>query len=192
MINHPERTAIARTQPSAPARQITEHLASVLGVITILDFGTGKSLDVQYYREHGLQAEGYDENPAYGWPRPASVDFDFVACVYVLNVRDSRADRIEALQDAAGFLRTGGHMLVVTRSVKEIMGKATERGWPVHNDGYWSDKGKGTFQRGIDRAEILDMAQEAGCDAADMSAYRWNSIGGASWALLKKALPPNR
>jgi SAM-dependent methyltransferase len=192
MINHPERTAIARTQASAPARQIAEHLASALGVITTLDFGTGKSLDVRYYCEHGLQAEGYDENPGYGWPRPASVDFDFVACVYVLNVLDSRADRIQALHDAAGFLRTGGHMLVVTRSVKEIMGKATKRGWPAHNDGYWSDKAEGKFQRGIDRAEILDMAREVGCDAADMSAYRLNPIGGASWALLKKALPPKR
>lgn len=182
MINHPERTAIARSKPSAPARQITDNLVSALAVHTILDFGTGKSLDVRHYREHGLQAEGYD----CGWPPPASAAFDFVACVYVLNVLDSRAARIEALQDAAAFLRTAGHMLVVTRSVQEIMGKATKRGWPVHNDGFWSDKATGTFQRGIDRAEILDMAQEAGGDAADMGAYRWNPIGGASWALLKK------
>ncbi|MEV7544936.1 hypothetical protein [Streptomyces sp. NPDC089915] len=82
--------------------------------------------------------------------------------MFVLNVLPDPGARIRALQDAAMFVRPGGHVVVVTRCPEEITKAAAVGNWTAHHDGYWSSEGKGTFQRGISAAETTALARHAG------------------------------
>ncbi|WP_328965701.1 hypothetical protein [Streptomyces virginiae] len=82
--------------------------------------------------------------------------------MFVLNVLPDLGARIRALQDAAAFVRPGGHVVVATRSPEEITKAAAGGSWTAHHDGYWSSEGKGTFQRGISAAETTALARHAG------------------------------
>lgn len=82
--------------------------------------------------------------------------------MFVLNVLPDPGARIRALQDAAAFVRPGGHVVVVTRSPEEIAKAAAGGSWTAHHDGYWSSEGKGTFQRGVSAAETTALARHAG------------------------------
>jgi hypothetical protein len=141
---------------------VTEHLAVPLGVRSVLDHGCGRGTDVAHYRSAGLDAEGFDPHDDFGWPRPRRAGFDLVTSTFVLNVLPNPWQRVQALKDAASFARPGGHVVVVTRSPEEIVKAAAGGGWPVHHDGFWSSRSKGTFQRGIGPAEITALARRAG------------------------------
>ncbi|MCX4663723.1 methyltransferase domain-containing protein [Streptomyces uncialis] len=158
----PHKTAMSRQAPSPASRAVTGYLTSPLSVASVLDHGCGRGADVAHYRSAGLDAEGYDPHDDFGWPRPDSTVFDLVTSMFVLNVLPDPWQRIEALKDAASFARPGGHVVVVTRSPDEITKAAADGGWTAHHDGYWSSRSKGTFQRGIDPAEITALARRAG------------------------------
>ncbi|MGW1641477.1 methyltransferase domain-containing protein [Streptomyces lavendulae] len=158
----PHKTAMSRQSPSPAARAVTAHLTSPLGIRTVLDHGCGRGADVAHYRAAGLEADGYDPHEGFGWPRPKKSGFDLVTQMFVLNVLPDPWARIRALQDAAAFVRPGGHLVVVTRSPEEITKAAAAGRWTAHHDGYWSSEGKGTFQRGISAVETTALAQHAG------------------------------
>jgi hypothetical protein len=82
--------------------------------------------------------------------------------VFVLNVLPDPWQRLEALRHAAGFLRPGGRLFVVTRSPGDVEPRATAANWPVHHDGYWSNRGKGTFQKGVTTDEIIALGRRVG------------------------------
>lgn len=158
----PHKTAMSRQTASPASRAVTEHLTGPLGVRTVLDHGCGRGVDIAHYRAAGLDAEGFDPHPGFGWPRPDRGGFDLVTSMFVLNVLPDPWQRIQALKDAASFTRPGGHLVVVTRSPEEIAKAAADGGWPAHHDGFWSSESKGTFQRGIDPHEITNLARHAG------------------------------
>ncbi|MFF3087619.1 methyltransferase domain-containing protein [Streptomyces nojiriensis] len=158
----PHKTAMSRQGASPAARAVTRHLTGPLGVRTVLDHGCGRGSDVAHYRTAGLDADGYDPHEGFGWPRPEREGYDLVTQMFVLNVLPDPGARIRALQDAAAFVRPGGHVVVVTRSPEEITKAAADGSWTAHHDGYWSSKGKGTFQRGISAAETTALARHAG------------------------------
>lgn len=162
----PHKTAMSRQAASPAARAITGHLTGPLGVRTVLDHGCGRGADVAHYRAAGLDADGYDPHEDFGWPRPERDGYDLVTQMFVLNVLPDPGARIRALQDAAAFVRPGGHVVVVTRSPEEITKAATAGSWTAHHDGYWSSAGKGTFQRGISAAETTALARHAGLTPA--------------------------
>ncbi|MEU2835085.1 methyltransferase domain-containing protein [Streptomyces lavendulae] len=158
----PHKTAISRQGASPAARAVTGHLTGRLGVRTVLDYGCGRGADVAHYRAAGLDADGYEPHEGFGWPRPEREGYDLVTQMFVLNVLPDPGARIRALQDAAAFVRPGGHVVVVTRSPEEITNVAAGGSWTAHHDGYWSSEGKRTFQRGISAAETTALARHAG------------------------------
>jgi SAM-dependent methyltransferase len=182
----PENTAIPRTQRSAPARAVAEILAPALGVQTLLDYGCGRGIDVDWYRQRGLQAEGFDPHAPFGFDRPPSATFDLVTCVYVLNVLDDPRARREVLLSAQSFARPGGAVLVVTRAAASIEREAAKRGWPRHHDGWWSNRARGMFQHGLTRDEIIALGREAGHEAHDI-APPLKLDSDTTWALLVRA-----
>ncbi|MGW2588206.1 methyltransferase domain-containing protein [Streptomyces virginiae] len=158
----PHKTAMSRQAASPAARAVTGHLTGPLGIRTVLDHGCGRGADIAHYRAAGLDADGYDPHEGFGWPRPERDGYDLVTQMFVLNVLPDPGARIRALQDAAAFIRPGGHVVVVTRSPEEIMKAAAGGSWTAHHDGYWSSEGKGTFQRGISAVETTALARHAG------------------------------
>ncbi|MET9109694.1 endonuclease/exonuclease/phosphatase family protein [Streptomyces zhihengii] len=162
----PHKTAMNRQAPSPASLAVTEYLIGPLGIKTVLDHGCGRGSDVTHYRSAGLNAEGFDPWDDFGWPRPAQTGFDLVTSVFVLNVLPDPWQRIQALKDAASFIRPGGHVVVVTRSPEEINKAAVDGRWSAHHDGFWSSQAKGTFQRGITPGEITALARHAGLQPA--------------------------
>jgi SAM-dependent methyltransferase len=157
----PHKTAMNRTGPSPASQAVTAYLTRPLAVTSVLDHGCGRGADIAHYRSHHLDADGFDPHDGFGWPRPHRRDYDLVTSMFVLNVLPDPWQRIQALQDAASFTRPGGHVVVVTRSPDEIAKAATDGRWSPHQDGFWSSRSKGTFQRGIDSAEITALARWA-------------------------------
>ncbi|MFI8265526.1 methyltransferase domain-containing protein [Streptomyces sp. NPDC085665] len=166
----PHKTAMSRQAASPAARAVTGHLTGPLSVRTVLDHGCGRGADVAHYRAAGLDADGYDPHEGFGWPRPERDGYDLVTQMFVLNVLPDPGARIRALQDAAAFVRPGGHVVVVTRSPEEITKAAAGGSWTAHHDGYWSSEGKGTFQRGISAAETTALARHARLAPAERAA----------------------
>lgn len=166
-VYQPHRTAMSRQSPSPASRAVTRDLIDALGVTSVLDHGCGRGADVALYRSLGLDAEGYDPHDGFGWPRPRRRGYDLVTSMFVLNVLPDPWQRIQALRDAASFVRPGGHVVVVTRSPEEITAFAAGHGWTAHHDGFWSSRSRGTFQRGISAPEIVALARRAGLVPAE-------------------------
>ncbi len=158
----PHKTAMSRNGPSPFARAVAEVLAPKLEVTSVLDHGCGRGADVRFYRDCGLDAEGWDPHPGFGWQEEPQRQFDLATSVFVLNVLPNPWERIKALQHVARFVRPGGWLLVVTRSPQDIDRRAEAASWQSHHDGYWSSEGKGTFQRGISTEEITALGGLAG------------------------------
>ncbi|MFE7132430.1 methyltransferase domain-containing protein [Streptomyces sp. NPDC057638] len=165
--HQPHKTAMSRQMPSPASRTVTEYIAGPFGLHSVLDHGCGRGADVAHYRSAGLDAEGFDPHDDFGWPRPERSGFDLVTSVFVLNVLADPWQRIQALKDAASFARPGGYVVVVTRSPEEITKAAAAGGWRSHHDGFWSNRSKGTFQRGISPSEISALARRAGLQSAE-------------------------
>ncbi len=135
---HSHRTAIARKTPSKPLRILLEK-----GYISkndrILDFGCGKGRDVEYLRENGYDAYGYDPyNPEYSdmkvlIPHHYTVVLNF----YVLNVIPIR-ERYDVVDDLYYYTRPKGEIYIAVRDTSE-----TIHGQP-YEDGLISSRG--TFQ----------------------------------------------
>jgi hypothetical protein len=182
------RTAMTRRSPSPFARNLMEVVAPKLSVGSILDYGCGRGTDVIHYRQGGLHADGYDPYPPFGWAhRPTAIaGYDLVTLVFVLNVLPDPWERVRVLTQAARYLRPGGHMLVVTRSPREIQTRAAQAGWVRHNDGYWSSERQRTFQRGISEAEIERLAGRANLSVAAREQHLLRPVPAACQLLLAR------
>jgi Methyltransferase domain/Endonuclease/Exonuclease/phosphatase family len=158
---HSHKTAMARRGPSPFARAVADSLPRQ-GFGSVLDYGCGRGADVAFYRQAGLLADGYDPYSPFGWHvRPTGV-YDMVTLIFVLNVLPDAWQRLRVLRDAERHLSRGGRMLIVARSPRSIETSARRGRWPQHNDGYWSSRSKGTFQRGISTEELVFLADRAG------------------------------
>ncbi|MGH3755944.1 MAG: methyltransferase domain-containing protein, partial [Pseudonocardiaceae bacterium] len=165
--DQPHKTAMSRGRPSPFARAVAEALAPALKVASVLDHGCGRGADVRFYRDRGLDAEGWDPHSGFGWQQEPQRQFDLVTSVFV--VLPNPWERIKALQHAARFMRPGGRLLVVTRSPHDIDRRAAVASWTPYHDGYWSSEGKRTFQRGIRAEEIAVLGQRAGLVVSNRS-----------------------
>lgn len=158
----PEKTAIHRKEPTPIARKLTYLIDSLSLGKSVLDYGCGYGEDVRFYRAAGLRAEGYDPHPPFGWSIKPKGPFDVVTLIFVLNVLPDPWIRWKTLSEATTYLSRDGFMVVVARSPGAINREAAKKNWPKLNDGYWSHEGKGTFQRGLRREDILALATRAG------------------------------
>lgn len=181
----PENTAIARAKPSCPAREVMR-FASDLSVRSILDHGCGRGRDVAWYQKQGWNAEGYDPPGLFDFSVRPTTRFDLVTSVFVLNVLDSPTARLEALCDAASFVKPSGALFVVTRSDTHIKQEAKSKGWQKHSDGWWSKPSRGMFQHGLSHGEILKLGRQAGL-AQHPTAVTVRLSADSSWALLTPA-----
>lgn len=169
------KTAMGRARPSPFARSVVAGLVPGLGIGNVLDHGCGRGGDLAYYREAGIDADGWDPHPGFGRTTLPARRYDLVTSIFVLNVLPDPWQRIRALQHAAGFVRPGGWLLVVTRSPADIQARAAAGGWPAFHDGYWSHQAKATFQKGISTDEIVAMARHAGLQPAAGQALSYGS-----------------
>src|ERR1043166_1681750 len=80
---NPARTAMRRKNPSPIARALRETgFLAAHRVRTVLDYGCGVGRDVEYYRELGLQAEGYDPHEPFGWSSLPTGCYDLVTNLF--------------------------------------------------------------------------------------------------------------
>ncbi len=164
MYWRPHNTAISRPHPTKAAEYVTSGFFSkLLGErIRLLDYGCGRGKDLEFYREMGFDAVGYDPYPEFGFSQMPSGLFDLVLNIFVLNVLPTSVERFEVIRKAAEFLRKDGLLLLVTRSKSEIDREARQKDWKVYNDGFCSDYRKGTFQKGLTTEELIDLTGKAG------------------------------
>ncbi|MFC2171402.1 methyltransferase domain-containing protein [Acidobacteriota bacterium] len=181
----PHKTAMARQSPSPIAVKVVNDLTQMKTIRSILDYGCGRGEDVRYYRESGLNAEGYDSYAHFGRSSKPVGEFDLVTLVFVLNVLPDPWSRIQVLREVVQFLDKSGELLVVTRSPAEIERESRKKGWPEHNDGFWSHEGKGTFQRGIGRGELLGLASRVGLELSPMDG-KMQFQSGATHVLFRR------
>ncbi len=179
----PHKTAMSRVRPSPFARTVIDVLVPNLGITSVLDHGCGRGSDVDHYRVAGLDADGWDPHPAFGWTAKHDREYDLVVNIFVLNVLSDPWQRIKALQHAVQFVRPGGHLFVVTRSPADIEPRAASANWPSQQDGYWSSEARGTFQRGISTEEIIALGLRAGLEPATEQALL-TSLSAAGQTLL--------
>ncbi|MDQ1527918.1 MAG: hypothetical protein QOG18_2531 [Microbacteriaceae bacterium] len=183
----PHKTAMSRVRPSPFARTVMDVLVPRLGITSILDHGCGRGIDVDHYRAAGLDADGWDPHPSFGWTAEHDRQYDLVANIFVLNVLPDPWQRIQALQHAAQFARPGGCLFVVTRSPADIDAKAASVNWPSHQDGYWSSEAKGTFQKGICTEEIIALGLRAGLEPAAEQALLTRTSAAGKALLVRPA-----
>lgn len=149
------KTAIARAGPSAIAARLdADGILTRFNIGSVLDFGCGYGRDVEFYRSLGLEAEGFDVETRFGFPRPNGRSFDLVTVVYVVNVLPTVEARLEAVREAATFVKPGGCLLIAARSEAAVRREARKGQWRSWGDGWVSSEAKGTFQTGI-RPEFL-------------------------------------
>ena len=154
------RTAMQRSSPSVPARYLMAH-----GFLTgrVFDWGCGRGRDLDYFREHGLAAEGYD--PKYlsqVCPSARKEPFDAVTLTYVLNVMPQERERLEVLSEIFAFLPPAGKVFITVRTNLEIESQR-RRDWKPLLDG-WLTPNR-TFQKGFEPAEVTTLLTQVGFDA---------------------------
>lgn len=115
------RTAIRRGGPSMPVRWLFER-----GLIEepVLDFGSGQGEDVQWLRQQGLEADGFDpvHDPE---PLPARKKYKTVLCTYVINTLP-RSHEARVLDDVQRRVAPGGTAFITVR--KDSSGGKTAAG----------------------------------------------------------------
>lgn len=164
------RTAIRRPGPSQIARGLwQQEILMGLRISRILDFGCGYGNDVEFYRDKGFAAEGFDIEPKFGYRTRPEGQFELVTAVYVINVLPSHEHRLAALRDAASFVWPGGYLLVAARTENEIRQEAERKNWTPISDGWVSHPSKKTFQKGIGRDEMRQLMISVGMDLIDCS-----------------------
>lgn len=135
--NGSHKTAMARRGPSPVARAVVDRLVRRLPIESVLDYGCGRGVDVLYYRQLGLRADGYDPHPSFGWVTEPPGNYDLITVIFVLNVVADPATRLDILGHVAALVSAEGFVLLVTRSRRAIERQAAKSRWRKHNDGYW-------------------------------------------------------
>jgi len=125
-MNNSAKTAIKRKTLSAPSRELVK--ANVLQG-KILDFGCGRGDDAKR-----LKVAKYDPNHS---PEMPKGKYDTIYCHYVLNVLDTKKERVEVVETIKKKLKKKGTAYITVRR-------------DIKKEGVTS---KGTYQENI----ILDL-----------------------------------
>ena len=167
-------------------------------ILSVLDFGAGKSFDADLIGEMhpGIETAAYDPNA----PRlsetiatdvvPSREHYDLVLVNFVLNVQQTRAEAMEVLKAAMSHVRYAGYIWVATRSKATIEKEAQNRGWGAPNaDGAYRSRtikstGGSTWQLGLDSADIEAMVAQSGQGFSLVNTQGDISLGkDCGWAL---------
>ncbi|WP_158307369.1 DNA phosphorothioation-associated putative methyltransferase [Hoyosella subflava] len=142
-------TAMRRVELSRPIR-IGLETGLIRGGDSIFDYGCGHGHDVEFLREMGHTADGWDPNHR---PDGALRKASIVNLGFVLNVIEEPLERIEALKRAFDLAHRA--LIVAVRTVHEakILSTASE-----YSDGVLT--GTDTFQRFFAQAEAREFLDE--------------------------------
>lgn len=148
-------TAPNRRGPSVPARILVENNL-IIG--PIFDWGCGHGVDVEYFRQNGIEAYGWDpihnqENKPELFPKGY---FGFVNCAFVLNTLPDMEQRKEVIKDIYNFLPEDGYLILTLRAKQELKRKIKST-WKKYGDGYITSKG--TFQKGYTSDEAVKLVE---------------------------------
>ncbi|MBI2426050.1 MAG: methyltransferase domain-containing protein [Candidatus Hydrogenedentes bacterium] len=88
---------------------------------TILCYGCGRGVDVNWLRMRRLHAQGYDPYEPYGFAEAPKGAFDVVILAYVMKRLQTHENRRETLRKAAGHVRPGGHLVIITRNWSQFV-----------------------------------------------------------------------
>ena len=151
---HRHRTALFRSGLSKPIR-----LALDAGLLKpgmrVFDYGCGRGSDVEFLRDLGYPAVGWD--PAF-FPGEPKSPADLVNLGYVLNVIENPTERLGVLRDAWAL---AGETLVVSTLVRGQEGHARAQ---AHGDGVVTSRR--TFQKYFEQGELQGMLEAAlDCEA---------------------------
>ena len=155
---HRHRTALFRSGLSKPIRLALD--AGLLNPgISVFDYGCGRGSDVEFLRDLGYTAMGWD--PAF-FPDEPKARADLVNLGYVLNVIENPTERLGVLRDAWAF---AGETLVVSALVRGQEGHARAQ---AHGDGVVTSRR--TFQKYFEQGELQGMLEAAlDCEAHALS-----------------------
>jgi citrate synthase len=148
------KTAALRRRESVPARIVAHRRRPR----RLLDYGCGRSRDVEYFRSLGIEAMGYDPFHAPIDLGPLAASFDLVMCTYVLGTLPPES-RSAALAGVRRLLCPGGRLVVSVRDRIEVE-RERRASWLPEADGWRTHRG--TFQKGFTRAEVLELLSQAG------------------------------
>ncbi len=148
----------------------------------VLDYGAGKLRNAKHLNSKGFCVDVLDtplQTSKWGYEDFFEVGFvyddvskitktyDAILCSFVLNVIPDRDDRVSILKNIKKLLKDAGIAVIETRSGKDIAESKTAQ---VYRDGYLMGTGKvKTFQRAINKAELIEISKEAGLNVSDLS-----------------------
>jgi len=135
------RTAISRSNFSAPMQALERH-NYLDGSRAVFDYGCGKGNDIHSLKDNGVPAFGWDphfRSDAEKSPAP------IVNLGFVINVIETREERIEVLRDAFSYAE---EILVVS----VMLAAHVEDTWHPFGDGVITRRG--TFQKYFSQEEI--------------------------------------
>ena len=146
------KTALNRRGPSVPARTLVQKRL-IPKDSRIFDWGCGFVSDVKFFQEQGFFVRGWDPIHKPKMPTEASHlhFFDWVHCMYVLNVLTEPIQREKLLEDIYNFLPVNAQLSLAVRAKKDLQ-RVKKRNWKRHNDGWITNSG--TFQRGFNYDEL--------------------------------------
>lgn len=167
-------------------------------ILSVLDFGAGKSFDADLIGEMypGIESTAYDPNARHLSETiatdvvPSRGHYDLVLVNFVLNVQQTRAEAMEVLKAAMSHVRYAGYIWIATRSKATIEKEARKRGWGAPNsDGAFKSRtiksrGGATWQLGLDSVDIEAMIAQAGPNFALVNTQGDIQLGKeCGWAL---------
>ena len=174
-------TAIARTRPSRPLTNTIKYLSENSKV---LDYGCGRGSDADFLIKNKISCTKYDP---FFYPKEIIGKFDVVLLTYVLNVikKDSREI---ALRLAWKHVKDNGYLSVTVRNKKELDAAQKNKKWQAYEDGWITNKQRGTFQKGftVDELEELILKLE---DIEEIDFYEKNNF---LQVFIKKNIRSNR
>lgn len=116
-MSNAHKTAIARKAPSAPMRAMSA-AGRIVG--RALDYGCGKGYDA-----HAYGMESFDPHFA---PDMPDGQFETITCNFVLNVIESRNERLRVLRDIQARLTPSGAAYITVRTDKKALNGTTRIG----------------------------------------------------------------
>lgn len=81
----------------------------------ILCYGCGNGTDVAWLKARRFRVHGYDPHPPFGYTDPPTGKYDWVFLVYLMTRLKSDEKRLKTLRAAAGFVRPGGRLAIISR-----------------------------------------------------------------------------
>jgi DNA phosphorothioation-associated putative methyltransferase len=141
------RTAISRYKMSRPIEQALADEVLRAG-LTFFDYGSGRGKDVQFLRQAGFSAVGWD--PAFN-PSQAKTKADIVNLGFVLNVIEHPSERSAVLREAFTLARKA---LLVSAQIANVCKMVP--GQPM-GDGILTSRG--TFQKYFLQDELRQFIQ---------------------------------